>query len=553
MTQLRRGADLLVECLVKQGVDYIWGIPGAKVDAIYDALLDSPIKLVLCRHEQNAAFIASAYGRLTGKPGVVLVTSGPGVSNLATGLLTATTEGDPVIAIGAGVARAMKLKESHQSADNLKLMEAVTKARSEVLMVESIPEIIANAFRTALAPRSGAVFISIPQDVALEHTDLVPPAPVPPVLRGPAPLVCIKEALSLLMQAKNPVLFLGMEASKEENSKVLRKLLKHIPLPTIGTYQAAGVVSRELEHCFVGRVGLFNNQPGDALLASADLVITVGYDPVEYDPEIWNAAQGKKIIHIDYNPTDIHSCYAPDLELIGQISDTVHELYELLSLEQKHYELPPMVVRLRQELLAKIASGKTQTGSLMHPLRFIHDLRQSIDDRVTVISDIGTHHMWLARYFFSYNPHHLLFSNGQQTLGVGLPWAMAACYARPGTTVISISGDGGFLFSAMELETAVREKLHFVHFVWCDGAYNMVEEQQQMKYGRTSAVRFGAVDIVKYAESFGAHGFLIQQPDELIPVLQQAMQLDGPVLVQIHMDYSHNPQLFATVHPGVVH
>ena len=553
MTQARRGAELLVECLLKHGVEYIWGIPGAKIDAIFDALLDSPIKLILCRHEQNAAFIASAYGRITGKPGVVLVTSGPGISNLATGLLTATTEGDPVIAIGAGVSRAMKLKQSHQSADNLKLMEAVTKSRTEILMVENIPEVIDNAFRSAVAPRSGAVFLSIPQDVTLEHTSLTAFDIAPPMLHGPAPALYIEEAATLIKQANNPVLFLGLEASRPENAAQIRELLSKTKLPTIGTYQAAGVVSRDLEECFVGRVGLFKNQPGDVLLDGADLIITVGYDPVEYDPEIWNTKQHKNIIHIDYNPADIHAAYIPRMELIGQIASTLHELGRLIPVEKSKQHLPPLVTSLRQELLAKIAQGKTKSGELIHPLRFIHDLQQTIDDSVTVVSDIGTHHMWLARYFFSYNPHHLLFSNGQQTLGVGLPWAMAACYARPGTKVISISGDGGFLFSAMELETAVREKLHFVHFVWCDGSYNMVEEQQLLKYGRSSAVHFGAVDIVKYAESFGAHGFLIRHSDELIPLLHKAMALEGPVLVQVNMDYSDNPQLFETLHPGLMH
>lgn len=164
------GAMLLVDCLVQQGVEYIFGIPGAKIDAVFDALLDSPIKVIVCRHEQNAAFMAAAYGRLTGKPGVVLVTSGPGVSNLATGLLTATTEGDPVIAIGGNVARGMSLKSSHQSTDNIKLMEAVTKARMAILLPENIPEIIENAFRIATNPRSGAVFISVPQDISHENT-----------------------------------------------------------------------------------------------------------------------------------------------------------------------------------------------------------------------------------------------------------------------------------------------------------------------------------------------------------------------------------------------
>lgn len=552
MSQSIRGADLLIQCLERHGVEYIFGIPGAKVDALYDALLDSNIKLIVCRHEQNAAFIAAAYGRMSGKPGVVLVTSGPGISNLATGLLTATTEGDPIIAIGAGVPRAMQLKQTHQSADNLQLMAAVTKDRCEVLMVDNIPEIIANAFRRALAPRSGAVFISVPQDIALEQTTLSAPKPCPPLLSGSAPPSRLNEAAALIKQAKMPILFLGMEASRPENTASIRALLSKIPLPVISTYQAAGVVSRDLEPLFAGRVGLFKNQPGDKLLDEADLIITLGFDSVEYDPELWNSANNKALIHLDYIPASISACYAPKVELIGDIASTVAELSELLmKQEQGLRQLPSLVSALRHELLGQIALGAEQKGSPIHPLRFIHDLRQAIDDKVTVISDIGTHHMWLARYFFSYQPHHLLFSNGQQTLGVGLPWAMAACYARPGSQVISISGDGGFLFSAMELETAVREQLCFVHFVWCDGTYNMVAEQQRMKYGRTSGIDFGAINLVQYAQSFGAQGFLLEDADELIPLLKKVQSIKGPVLVQVTMDYSHNASLFSLLHPVI--
>jgi len=545
MNTRRKAAELVVDCLVKHDVKYIFGIPGAKIDAVFDALLDSPIKLILCRHEQNAAFMAAAYGRLTGKPGVVLVTSGPGVSNLATGLLTATTEGDPVIAIGGNVARSFKLKESHQSTDNLKLMEAATKARMEVLDVATIPEVFENAFRLACRPKNGAVFISLPQDVLAEKTDLIARAPAATICYGAAPEALLSHAAKAINTAKSPVLLLGLEASRPENTEAIRKLLAHTGLAVVSTYQAAGVVSRELVNRFVGRVGLFKNQPGDKLLDAADVVITIGYNPVEYDSEIWNAKANKKIIHIDYNPCDIHLSYQPTIEILGSIAENVQKLFPLIE-ANKLFSYSELTGELQQKLREKIESGKNKSGTLIHPLRFIYDLRSMIDDDTTVISDIGTHYMWLARYFYSYQPHHLLFSNGQQTLGVALPWAIATHFAKPGKKIISISGDGGFLFSAMELETAVREKTHFVHCVWRDGTYNMVLEQQKLKYNRENGVHFGNVDIVKFAESFGAQGLRINHADELMPILKQAFSLQGPVLIDVPIDYTDNQELFVT-------
>lgn len=542
MSSTRNGAKLLVECLVKQGVEFVFGLPGAKIDAVFDALLDSPIQLILCRHEQNAAFMAAAHGRLTGKPGVVLVTSGPGVANLATGLLTATTEGDPIVAIGGNVSRGMKYKASHQNTDNIKLMEAVTKARMEIPVVDAIPEIIENAFRVATRPHSGAVFISLPQDVGLELTTLTAPKATRPVVLGGADASLITETAKRLNQAKNPVLLLGQESSRPDNCAAIQHLINQAQIPVIGTYQAAGVVSRELLEYFVGRVGLFKNQPGDILMNQSDLIITIGFNPVEYDPEIWNKDESKKIIHINYDPADIRLGYSPMIELPGDIAATINTLTQLItphiSAQNDNYK------SLSQELISKINEGKNHHNMPVHPLRFIHDLRNSLDDEAIVIADVGSNYMWMARYFLSFKPHHLLFSNGQQTLGVALPWAMAAKLTYPNKTIVSISGDGGFLFSAMELETAVREKLHIVHFVWVDGSYDMVKEQQLQKYHRGAAVQLGAVDIVKFAESFGARGYKINEVDQLIPTIQAALAGVGPVLVEIPIDYKDNPALF---------
>lgn len=546
------GAQLLVKCLEEQGVEYIFGIPGAKIDSVFDALLDSNIQVIVCRHEQNAVFIAEAYGRLTGNPGVVLVTSGPGITNLVTGLLTATTEGDPVVALGGNAPRIMRNMRSHQSANNELITKGVTKSTTRVEITDCIPEVVENAFRSAIAPIAGASFISLPQDVLTATTERQPIKKGPIAHYGVALDETIKLAAELVNQAKHPILLLGQEASRPENCHAIRELLKMHRFPVISTYQAAGVIPRSFMDCFLGRVGLFRNQAGDIALDESDLVLAIGFNTVEYDPEIWNPSDNKIVINISYVPCYIHGCYHPRAELLGDIAANIHALCSHLT-KRNWMNLSQKVLDSNEQHLKKIASGKSLAGFPIHPLRFIYELNQVVDEETTICCDIGTVYIWLARYFYTHRPHQLLFSNGQQTLGVGLPWAIGCNYARPGKKVVSISGDGGFLFSAMELETAVREGLHFVHFVWRDGTYNMVLEQELAKYHRKSAVDIGKVNIPDFAKSFGAVGFELTHADQFNELYQEAMRSKKPVLIDVPIDYSHNKQLFTSLDPDTGH
>ncbi len=186
-------------------------------------------------------------------------------------------------------------------------------------------------------------------------------------------------------------------------------------------------------------------------------------------------------------------------------------------------------------------------GVPIHPLRLISELQKILSSDMTICSDMGSFHIWLARYLFSFRARQVLISNGQQTLGVALPWAIAATLVRPSEKVLSISGDGGFLFSSMELETAVRLNSHLVHMIWINGTYDMVAVQEEKKYGKASGTRFGPVDPVKYAEAFGARGFMIETPDQIGPVLKQSFDASGPVIIGVHVDYSDNALLFENV------
>ena len=547
----RPGAEVLVRNLEAQGVTHIFGIPGAKIDRVYEALNGSGIELVVCRHEQNAAFIAAGLGRLTGKAGGCLVTSGPGVTNLATGLATATSEGMPMVALGGAVPLADRLKQVHQSLNNAALMRAVSKYSVEITSGDAIGEAIANAFRAAEGGRPGASFISLPQNIMVAPAPARVLTPASPPKGGVGDLAAVEAAAKAIAAAKLPVLLLGMLASRPANAAAVRALLDRHVLPTVCTYQGAGVVPRNHLDCFGGRVGLFHNQPADQLLDAADLVITVGFDPIEYDPSLWNRGSGRTVIHIDTTPADYDSCYRPSIELVGDIAANVAALAERLTEGGRAADIP-LLGHARRELEGVRAKGSELAGMPVHPLRIVHEIQKFVTDDMTVALDMGAFHIWIARYFYSFRPGQLLISNGQQTLGVALPWAIAASLARPDCKTLSVSGDGGFLFSAMELETAVRLKCNLVHMIWSDGGYNMVAFQEHAKYGRVTGTEFGPIDVIKYAEAFGAMGYRIGHPDELAPVLRKAMETPGPVLIDVPVDYRDNSRLMGGLYPGVI-
>jgi acetolactate synthase I/II/III large subunit len=543
-TTSKTGAQVVVESLEVHGIRYVFGIPGAKIDRVFEALASSPIETVVCRHEQNAAFIAGGIGRLTGKAGVAIVTSGPGVSNLTTGLATANSEGDPLVALGGAVPTSQNLKQIHQTLQAIPLMKPVTKFSGEAGSPESIGEVMANAFRAAESDRPGAAFVSLPKDV-MEGTaacDAIRVAANPSY--GPGSIASLEEAAKIIRAAERPVVLLGMLASRPENADAVRAFLRKTHLPVVGTFQAAGAVSTDLFQRFGGRIGQLDNAPGDELLEVSDAIITIGYDPVEYDPSLWNRRRSEKIIHIDSTRADIDNFYVPAVEVLGGIAATLYALAELAG----PIVLTPDVANFFETLASKRSSrlkeANRYTNNPIHPLRIVAELQKWLSDDVTLCLDMGSFHLWIAHFLFSFRARQILISNGQQTLGVALPWAIASCLVRPNEKTLSISGDGGFLFSAMELETAVRLKLNLVHMVWIDGVYNMVAVQEQAKYQRTSGVDFGPVDLVKYAEAFGAIGMMIDSPDQISTMLRKAFEVPGPVLIGIHVDYSDNHKLF---------
>lgn len=542
------GADLVVAQLEAQGVRHVFGIPGAKIDKVFDSLLDSSIQTIPVRHEANAAFMAAAVGRLTGNAGVALVTSGPGCSNLITGMATATSEGDPVVAIGGQVKRSDSAKQVHQSMDTVSMFRPITKYAVEVTDPAALSECLSNAFRHAEHGRGGGAFISLPQDIVDQPvTGKALSSKGRPVL-GAAPDSMIDAVSEAIAGAKNPVILLGLMASQTENSEAIHELLTRSHIPVTSTYQAAGAVRQDHFSRFAGRVGLFNNQAGDRLLQQADLIVTIGYSPVEYEPAMWNSGNAT-LIHIDVIPAETDNRYLPDAELVGDIAATVRKLAARITAPLQLTPEAATILEDRQQQRKLLAmQGASLNQFALHPLRIVRAMQDIINSDVSLTVDMGSFHIWIARYLYSFRARQIMISNGQQTMGVALPWAIGAWLVEPQRKVISVSGDGGFLQSSMELETAVRLKANILHIVWVDNAYNMVAMQEEKKYHRVSGVNFGPVDFKAYAEAFGAAGFAVTSAAELEPTLRKAMDVQGPAVVAVPVDYTDNPLLMGQLH-----
>lgn len=542
-------SQAIVKILENLGVTHVFGVPGAKIDSLFIALKHSKIKLVLVRHEQNAAFMAAAFGRITGKVGVCIATSGPGLTNLITGLATATSEGDPVLAIGGEVPLNERLKKTHQSLDAVSLMKSVTKYSAEVVTTDQITEIVGNAIRAAESGRAGAAFISLPKDIGLApFVGDLDQAWGKPVLQGCGSITELDAAVEIINASKRPMIIFGMQASKPDVATTVQNFLAKTKIPYTATFQGPGKWAQPHDcETFVGRIGLFRNQPADHLLDQSDCVITIGYDPIEYDPNIWNQNNRRKLIAIDVIRSDQDNNFIPAVEVVGEIASSLEFLANKLMPNIDASFMQSATDALTQNKLT-VAEGSQLNGTPVHPLRVIHELQKIITPDTHIALDVGSNYIWMNRYYGAEYARQVLVSNGQQTLGVAIPWAIAANLIYPDKRVISVSGDGGFLFSAMEMETAKRLGVKFIHLIWDSASYDMVSFQEAAHYdGDTAGVELGHYDVVAYANSFGCKGYSIKSADEIAGVLQEAILSDVPVLIHIPIDYSQNMRLMQDV------
>ncbi|MGH7799733.1 MAG: acetolactate synthase large subunit [Thermodesulfobacteriota bacterium] len=528
-----KASELLVKCLENEGVKYIFGLPGEENIDIIDALLDSEIRFILTRHEQGAAFMADVYGRLSGKAGVCLSTLGPGATNLMTGVADANMDRAPAVAITGQASLDKMHKESHQYIDIVGIFHPITKWNTQIKKPEVIPEAIRKAFKVAETEKPGATHIDFPEDVAGKDVNEKPLFVQFPF--RPEPLAAqVERAAKIISEAKYPIILAGNGVIREKASDALLYFAEKLNIPVAHTFMGKGALSDNHELSLF-TVGL---QAGDYIasgLARADVVITIGYDLVEYSPEKWNPNRDKKIVHIDMSPAEVDAHYIVSVGVTGDISISLREIADRATPNDANYSKA-----LREDILRESQVYKDDKSFPPKPQKILADLRDIMGEDDIVISDVGVHKLWVARVYPCYKPNTCIISNGFASMGIGVPGAIAAKLLYPQRKVVTVTGDGGFLMNSQELETAVREGVPFVSLIFHDKSYSLIEIKQQITFGRKSHVNFGNPDFVKFAESFGAIGYRIEAAGELKPVLEEAFSKNKPVIIDCPVDYREN-------------
>ncbi len=540
-----KASDLFVRCLEEEGVEHIFGVPGEENADLMISLMDSDIEFVLCRHEQAAAFMADAYGRLTGKAGVCLATLGPGATNLVTGVADANMDRSPLVAIiGQGSTNRLH-KESHQNMDAIGMFKPISKWAHSITNAATVPEVLRKAFKMAAMEKPGATIIELPEDVAKASIDLTP-MQAEKTRRPAADHKAVAKAVELIAAAKRPIILAGNGAVRKRAAKQLRRLARKTGIGVVNTFMGKGAVPLDDPHCLF-TIGLQGRDHISFAFDEADTVIAVGYDLVEFAPEFWNKDGDKTIIHIDFEPAEIDSAYPVTVDVVSDTADALWQINE--ELNRAHEDRLPLFdiegrAVLRQAIWDDLNAEAADTSFPMKPQRILTDLREALGPDDILLSDVGAHKMWVARYYQCYQPNTCLISNGFCSMGFALPGAIGAKMAFPERRVAAVCGDAGFLMNVQDLETAVRLKLNFVCLVWVDGEYGLIKWKQQNHYdGKHSDLAFNNPDFELLAQSFGMWGRTLTGPDQLQPALDEAFAQDGPALLAIPVDYAENRKL----------
>jgi acetolactate synthase I/II/III large subunit len=534
-------AELLVKCLEHEGVRHIFGVPGEETLDLLEALSRSQqIRFVPTRHEQGAAFMADVWGRLTGSAGVCLGTLGPGAINLLTGVADAYLDHAPLVAITGQAGLERVYKESHQYVDVVSMFAPVTKWNTRIERGAATPEVVRKAFRVATAEKMGPTHLELPEDVAAE--DVAPEdATVLPIHQSRLPLPpneTIEAALALLRQARRPVILAGNGTIRTHAAADLATFARQRKIPVVHTFMGKGILS-DADPLSWGAIGLQARDLVVDAIDDADLILAVGYDLVEYAPSNWNHDRGRPIIHIDALPAEVDEAYVPAVELVGDIGPTLRTLLT----QWQPRRSPAARPEIRERLQRTLSGYANDDGFPMKPQRILADLRAALDPKDIVVSDVGAHKLWVARYFPTQWANTVIISNGLATMGIAVPGAVAAKLAFPERRVVAVTGDGGFLMNSQELETARRLKTAFVTLIWVDQSYGVIEWKQEQRFGQTFGTRFTNPDFAAYARSFGLPGFRVESADDLLPTLTRALALDEPSIIEVPVDYRENAHL----------
>ncbi|HHO48145.1 MAG TPA: acetolactate synthase large subunit [Desulfobacteraceae bacterium] len=531
-------AQLFVQCLENEGVEYIFGLPGEENLHVVDALLDSPIKFITVRHEQGAAFMADVYGRLTGRAGVCLSTLGPGATNLMTGFADANMDHAPIVALAGQGATTRMHKESHQVLNLVNLFSPVAKYSVAILEPNIIPEIVRKAFKVAQAEKPGGSFISFPENIAAAPVgnDSVPlkvQGPLPP---DPSPLK-VERASRVIAEAEFPIILAGNGVVRANAGRSLLNFAEHLGIPVATTFMAKGAVPSSHPLC-LGAIGLQAHDYVACGFDRADVVICVGFDMVEYHPYLWHPRGDKKIVHIDQLYAEVDSRYILEVGVIGDISSSLDRIAER-TVRGKTLS----TCALRELIDNELQQYRSDEGFPLKPQRIINDIRAVMGEEDILLADVGAHKVWLARLYGCERPNTCLISNGFAAMGIGVPGAIAAKLVHPRRRVLTVTGDGGFMMNSQEIETALRYRLPVVIMIWNDQGYGLIRWHQERRFGRSGLVQFSNPDFVRYAESFGARGYRVEKASELQPVLRQAFADDTVAVIDVPVDYAENMKL----------
>jgi acetolactate synthase-1/2/3 large subunit len=529
----RRASDVFVECLEAEGVQYVFGIPGEETLDLNESLADSAVRFIPVRHEQGGAYMADAYGRLTGRAGVCLGTLGPGALNLVTAVADAFLDRAPLVALTGQSDLERMHKESHQYIDLIGVLRPVVKWNARVSSPEIVPEVVRKAFKVAESEKPGSTHLELPEDVMSRPLDASPLPRHAPVQPEPG-MRELQRATDIIMGAENPIILAGNGAIRTHASRALRAFVHNTGIPVAETFMAKGLLDYE-DPLALGTVGLQSRDYAMAGFDDADVVIAVGYDLVEHAPEHWNPKADKRIVMIDTVPAEIDEFFIPEVELLGDIA---HVLARLAAGCGRSPSVPSGSDRLRELVLGALGEARDDGHFPMRPPRVLSDIRDALGPADLLVSDVGLHKLWIGRMFPAHEPGTVLIANGLAGMGFALPTAIAAKLVDPTRNVVTVSGDGGFLMNCQELETAVRLRTPVVNVVWENGEFGSIAWKQDKKFGRHFDVGFGNPDFVKLAESFGMPAWRCASAEEFSQRLVAALALGVPSLIVVPIDYS---------------
>jgi len=533
-----KASDLFIKALEAEGVEYIFGVPGEENLDLLDSISRSHIKLILTRHEQAAGFMAATYGRLTGKAGVCMSTLGPGATNLVTAAAYAQLGGMPVLMItGQKPIKASK-QGQFQIVNIVEMMMPLTKYTRQIVSSKNIPSSIREAVRLAEEEKPGTVHLELPEDVAIEETD-VEIIEKSKVRRPVADEKAITSAKDLLEKSVSPLILIGAGSNRKLTGKMLKKLIEKLQIPFFSSQMGKGVVD-ERNPLFLGNAALSDNDFLHYAINKSDLIINVGHDVIE-KPPFFMEHGGKKVIHINFSSAAVDSVYFPQVEVVGDIANSLWQLTER-SEKMEHWDFE-YFFKVKELIEEDIREGSEDKRFPVLPQRLVYDVRNVMPEDGIITLDNGVYKIWFARNYKAYKPNTILLDNALATMGAGLPSAIAAKLVYPDRKVMAVTGDGGFMMNSQEIETAVRLKLDIVVLILKDNAYGMIKWKQENLGLPDFGLDFGNPDFVKYAESYGAKGHRANSLEDLGVILSKCHSSKGVHIVEIEVDYSENNKI----------